>query len=512
MTQTLFSWFQRRTEGGGKAPFILSPTGAVLSYDLMLQRTGALANLLDAMGVQPGDRVAVQADKSPDCILLYLACLRAGATYVPMNPAYTPREVRQILADAQPRLFVCHPKDQGQADDICRELGVREPLTLGVDSDGSLLAAAAAQPIAFRNVEVGPDHLAAILYTSGTTGRPKGAMLTHENLRSNAETLADVWKFTASDRLIHALPVFHTHGLFVATNVVLAAGASMILLPKFVATEVVQSLADGTVLMGVPTFYTRLLEEPTFTADRVKHVRLFVSGSAPLSAETFDRFVERTGHRILERYGMTETNMIASNPYDGARIRGSVGLPLPGVEVRIADAESGRVLEDGVGVIEVRGPNVFKGYWQMPEKTAEEFRDDGFFISGDLGHFDDNGYLHIVGRHKDLIISGGFNIYPAEVEAVIEEVAGVAECAVVGAPHPDLGEAVLAVIARERGASLTEAEVVAAIEPRLARFKQPRRIEFIDELPRNAMGKVQKARLRSEFTAAFTQPVAAAAT
>jgi malonyl-CoA/methylmalonyl-CoA synthetase len=264
--------------------------------------------------------------------------------------------------------------------------------------------------------------------------------------------------------------------------------------------------------MGVPTFYTRLLEEPTFTADRVKHVRLFVSGSAPLSAETFDRFVERTGHRILERYGMTETNMIASNPYDGARIRGSVGLPLPGVEVRIADAESGRVLEDGVGVIEVRGPNVFKGYWQMPEKTAEEFRDDGFFISGDLGHFDDNGYLHIVGRHKDLIISGGFNIYPAEVEAVIEEVAGVAECAVVGAPHPDLGEAVLAVIARERGASLTEAEVVAAIEPRLARFKQPRRIEFIDELPRNAMGKVQKARLRSEFTAAFTQPVAAAAT
>jgi malonyl-CoA/methylmalonyl-CoA synthetase len=283
-------------------------------------------------------------------------------------------------------------------------------------------------------------------------------------------------------------------------------------LPKFVATEVVQSLADGTVLMGVPTFYTRLLEEPTFTADRVKHVRLFVSGSAPLSAETFDRFVERTGHRILERYGMTETNMIASNPYDGARIRGSVGLPLPGVEVRIADAESGRVLEDGVGVIEVRGPNVFKGYWQMPEKTAEEFRDDGFFISGDLGHFDDNGYLHIVGRHKDLIISGGFNIYPAEVEAVIEEVAGVAECAVVGAPHPDLGEAVLAVIARERGASLTEAEVVAAIEPRLARFKQPRRIEFIDELPRNAMGKVQKARLRSEFTAAFTQPVAAAAT
>jgi malonyl-CoA/methylmalonyl-CoA synthetase len=349
------------------------------------------------------------------------------------------------------------------------------------------------------------DDLAAILYTSGTTGRSKGAMLTHRNLASNAETLRAAWRFTAADRLLHALPIFHTHGLFVATNVSLLAGGSMLFLPGLDLDAMIRLLPQATAMMGVPTYYTRLLARPDFTRELVGHMRLFVSGSAPLSAETHREFEERTGHRILERYGMTETNMITSNPYDGPRIPGSVGPPLPGVEVRIAEPSSGAPMPQGeIGVIEVKGPNVFKGYWRMPEKTEEEFRAGGFFITGDMGCVDEAGYVRIVGRAKDLVISGGLNVYPAEVEAAIEELPGVAECAVIGVPHPDFGEGVVAVVTARAGEPAPdEAAIRAALRDTLASFKQPKLVFVVDALPRNAMGKVQKNVLRETYAGTF---------
>ena len=358
----------------------------------------------------------------------------------------------------------------------------------------------------FADVARGPDDLAAILYTSGTTGRSKGAMLTHDNLLSNALALCDIWRFTAADRLIHALPIFHTHGLFVATNVVLLSGASMVFLPKFDADEVLRLMPRATVLMGVPTFYVRLLQHPGLTREATAGMRLFVSGSAPLLAETHAAFGARTGHAILERYGMTETNMNTSNPYDGDRVAGTVGFPLPGVDLRVTEPESGAPLPAGeTGMIEVRGPNVFKGYWRMPEKTAAEFRPDGFFITGDLGKVDARGYVHIVGRGKDLVISGGFNVYPKEVETEIDQLDGVVESAVIGVPHPDFGEGVVAVVVRGKGAALDEAAVMAGIRDRLARYKQPKAVVFADDLPRNTMGKVQKNVLRERHGKLFAQ-------
>ena len=502
----LFSRFRDANRGDLSATFIERPDGAVLSYADMIAQSAQLAHVLAARGVRPGDRVAVQAEKSVESLLLYLATLRCGGIYLPLNPAYTLGEVRYFLGDATPRLFVCRPQDEAPMRALAHELGVEHVDTLDEDGSGTLLGDAQLQSLHFDDVSRLDTDLAAILYTSGTTGRSKGAMLSHGNLASNAETLRRIWRFTASDRLIHALPIFHTHGLFVATNTTLLAGGSMLFLPGFDPAAILGLLPRASVLMGVPTFYTRLLLRPELNRDLVANMRLFVSGSAPLSAETHREFQARTGHAILERYGMTETSMNTSNPYEGERIPGSVGFPLPDVDIRIADPETGRLTPGEIGVIEIKGPNVFQGYWQMPEKTAAEFRQDGFFISGDLGHFDERGYLYIVGRSKDLIISGGLNIYPAEVEAAIEALSGVADCAVIGAPHADFGEGVVAIVCAKAGATLSEAALKQALSDQLAKYKQPKRIVVASELPRNSMGKVQKKILRETYAGIFAQP------
>lgn len=484
-------------------PFACLPDGRVLDYAGVERASARYAALLARLEVGVGDRVAVQAGKSIDMLMLYLGCLRVGAVFLPLNPAYPAGELAYFLDDAQPALFVCDPAREAEA----RALAAGQPglrvETLGEAGEGTLPAMAVATPDAFATVPRADDDLAAILYTSGTTGRSKGAMLSHGNLASNALTLVAQWRFTGDDVLLHMLPIFHTHGLFVATNVTLAAGASLLFEPGFDAARAMALLPRATVMMGVPTFYIRLLGEPGFGRDLVGEMRLFISGSAPLSAEIHREFAQRTGHAILERYGMTETNMNTSNPYEGDRRAGTVGLPLPGVSIRIADPETGTPLATGeVGVIEIAGPNVFQGYWNMPEKTAEEFR-DGFFISGDLGFIDAQGYVSIVGRAKDLIIAGGYNIYPAEVEAALDELPQVRESAVIGAPHPDLGEGVVAVVVpREPDYGDAEA-LIAALAGRLARYKQPRRLYLVPELPKNSMGKVQKTLLRERFKSAF---------
>ncbi len=476
-------------------PLIRLSGGDVLSRADLHGLSGRYANLLRDRGVAPGDRVAVQVEKSVEAIALYLATVRAGAVFLPLNTAYTGKEVDYFIDDAEPSLFVCSSAREAEFGGL--EAAV---LTLDADGGGSLAAAATGQDEAFDTVARAPEDLAAILYTSGTTGLSKGAMLSHENLLSNSLTLVDYWDFSEQDVLLHALPIFHTHGLFVATNVVLLAGASMIFLPRFDLEAMIENLPRATSLMGVPTFYTRLLGDPRFDRALVAHMRLFVSGSAPLLAETHVEFEARTGHRILERYGMTETNMNTSNPYDGERRAGTVGFPLPGVEIRVTDPESGATLAAGeTGMVEVRGPNVFQGYWRKPEKTAQEFREDGFFVTGDMGLIDADGYLQIVGREKDLIISGGYNIYPKQIETEIDALDGVIESAVFGAADADLGEVVAAAIVTEDGAVLDADTVLEAIRPALARFKLPRKILFVDELPRNAMGKVQKNTLREHY-------------
>ena len=471
-------------------------TGRSWTYEDLILGAGRMANALQARGVVPGDRVAVQVEKSVEALVLYLGCLRAGAAFLPLNTAYTGAEVEYFVGDAEPKLVVCDP---ARADAIRAVVGDVTVDTLDAAGRGSLADLAANQSNAFPTVVVGPDDLAAILYTSGTTGRSKGAMLTHGNLGSNALTLRDYWRFTSSDVLIHALPIYHTHGLFVASNVVFLADASMLFLPKFDADEVMRLMPRATAMMGVPTFYTRLLKHPGLTKEATAHMRLFVSGSAPLLAETHREWEAKTGHPILERYGMTETGMNTSNPYAGERIAGTVGFPLPEVEVRVVNPETGEGLAaDEVGMLEVRGPNVFKGYWRMPEKTAAEIKPDGFFITGDLGKIDPQGYVHIVGRGKDLIITGGFNVYPKEVEAEIDAIPGVVESAVIGLAHPDFGEAVTAVIVPTSSATLDEKSVLAALDGRLARFKLPKRVLFAEDLPRNTMGKVQKNVLREQ--------------
>ncbi len=506
MANHLYDAISAANSGDGKA-LILLPEGGRISYGDAFALTGHLAGHLIRRGVKPGDRVAVQVEKSWQALALYLACVRAGAVYLPLNTAYPLAELEYFLTDAEPSLVVCQPENEAGVKVLANKLGIKTVETLGIKGDGSLLSAAADTPIP-PVVARGPDDLAAILYTSGTTGRSKGAMLTHENLLSNARVLRDYWRFTANDTLIHALPIFHTHGLFVASNVVLLAGATMIFCTKFDAGECMRLMPQATSMMGVPTFYVRLVDHPSLTRAAAKHMRLFVSGSAPLLAETHRAFSERTGHAILERYGMTETNMNTSNPYEGDRVPGSVGFPLPGVELRITEPESGRPLARGeTGMIEVKGPNIFKGYWRMPEKTAAEFR-DGFFITGDLGRIDERGYVSIVGRAKDLVISGGFNVYPKEVESEIDEIPGVAESAVIGLPHPDLGEGVTAVVVRKKGANLGEAEVLAALGERLAKFKQPKRVFFVEELPRNTMGKVQKNVLRDTYARTYARGAA----
>lgn len=469
------------------------PDGDDWSYAELVDLSGRLASLLQAQGVEAGDRVAVQVAKSVQAIALYLATVRAGAVFLPLNTAYTRAEVEYFLEDAEPALFVCASDRESEFDGI-------ESRVLTLDGDGSLMAAAENMAPGFTNVARASDDLAAILYTSGTTGLSKGAMLSHDNLLSNALTLVDYWRFTADDVLLHALPIFHTHGLFVATNIILICGGSMIFLPRFDLDAMIEQLPRATSLMGVPTFYTRLLADDRFDRELVAHMRLFVSGSAPMLAETHVQFEQVTGHRILERYGMTETNMNTSNPYEGERRVGSVGFPLAGVEINITDPESGATLAAGeTGMIEVRGPNVFLGYWRKPEKTALELRTNGFFITGDMGMIDADGYLHILGREKDLVISGGYNIYPKQIETEIDALDGVLESAVFGIPDPDLGEAAAAAVVLEDGATLDQEQLSAALKPLLARFKLPRKLVLLDELPRNAMGKVQKNILRDRY-------------
>jgi malonyl-CoA/methylmalonyl-CoA synthetase len=484
-------------EGALARRFLETPNGRKLSYGDVVTESARFANALAASGVKPGDRVAVQVEKSPEALLLYLGCVRAGAVFLPLNTAYTTAELDYFIGDAEPSLVVCDPAKRVALSHLAGAGAARTLATLDAQGEGSLAEKARAAAPEFEDVARAPSDLAAILYTSGTTGRSKGAMLTHDNLASNALTLRRYWRFSEADVLLHALPIFHTHGLFTATNTLLVSGASMIFMAKFEADELLRQMPRATAMMGVPTFYTRLLRHPGLTRQATKHIRLFVSGSAPLLAETHREWRERTGHAILERYGMTETNMNSSNPYDGERIAGTVGFPLPGVTIRIADPETGKPLAKGaIGMIEVKGPNVFGGYWRMPEKTKAEFRQDGFFITGDLGKIDAKGYVHIVGRGKDLVISGGFNVYPKEIETEIDALPGVIESAVIGVPHADFGEGVTAVVVKRIDAKLDERAVIEALKARLAKFKLPKRVLFADDLPRNAMGKVQKNLLR----------------
>ena len=479
--------------------------GQRVSYGELISRAGQMANVLVSRGVKPGDRVAAQTEKSVPGLVLYLAAVRAGAVYLPLNTAYTLNELEYFIGDAEPSLVVCDPAKAEGISPIAAKVGAKVE-TLGADGKGSLTEAAAKAPAQFETVARADDDLAAILYTSGTTGRSKGAMLTHDNLASNSLTLVDYWRFTSKDVLIHALPIYHTHGLFVASNVTLFARASMIFLPKFDPELIIKLMARATVLMGVPTFYTRLLQSPALNHESTKHMRLFVSGSAPLLADTHREWAARTGHAVLERYGMTETNMNTSNPYDGQRVPGAVGHPLPGVTLRVTDPETGKELpRESIGMIEVRGPNVFKGYWRMPEKTKAEFRDDGFFITGDLGKIDAKDYVHILGRGKDLVISGGFNVYPKEIESEIDAMPGVIESAVIGVPHADFGEGVTAVVVCDKSAGVDEASVLKALDGRLAKFKMPKRVIVVDELPRNAMGKVQKNILRDTYSKIYAK-------
>jgi malonyl-CoA/methylmalonyl-CoA synthetase len=479
--------------------------GQRISYAELMARAGRMANVLVNSGVKPGDRVAAQTEKLVPGLVLYLAAVRTGAVYLPLNTAYTLNELEYFITDAEPSLVVCDPSKAEAIGSIAAKVGARV-LTLGADGRGSLTDAAAKASPEFVTVARADDDLAAILYTSGTTGRSKGAMLTHDNLASNSLSLVDYWRFTDKDVLIHALPIYHTHGLFVASNVTLFARASMIFLPKFDPDLIIQLMARSTVLMGVPTFYTRLLQSPALTKASTKNMRLFISGSAPLLADTHREWAARTGHAVLERYGMTETNMNTSNPYDGDRVPGAVGHALPGVTVRVTDPETGKELaRENIGMIEVKGPNVFKGYWRMPEKTKAEFRDDGFFITGDLGKIDGNGYVHILGRGKDLVISGGFNVYPKEIESEIDAMPGVIESAVIGVPHADFGEGVTAVLVCDKGAQVDETSVLKALDGRLAKFKMPKRVFVVDELPRNAMGKVQKNILRDTYKDIYTR-------
>ncbi|MDR4307983.1 malonyl-CoA synthase [Chelatococcus sambhunathii] len=506
MTNHLFEGLARAAEP--EAPWLHLPDGTTWTYGDMVERSARMARALTKLGLKPGDRVAAQIEKSPEALILYLGTVRAGGAFLPLNTGYTPAEIDYFIGDAQPALFVVDPAARDALMPTAASHGARVE-TLDRNGSGSLAKLADEEAAdTFSDVPRGPDDLAAILYTSGTTGRSKGAMTTHDNLLSNARALAECWHFTRDDRLIHALPIFHTHGLFVATNTVLVSGASMIFQAKFDAGDVLAAMPRATSLMGVPTFYVRLLQHPGLTREATAHMRLFVSGSAPLLAETHRAFEAKTGHRILERYGMTETNMITSNPYEGDRVPGAVGFPLPGIRVRVADPETGAPIPEGeVGMIEVKGPNVFSGYWRMPEKTKAEFRDDGFFVTGDLGKIDERGYVHIVGRGKDLVISGGYNVYPKEIEAEIDAMPGVHESAVIGVPHADFGEGVTAVVVREKGASIDEATVLAALSGRLAKFKQPKRVLFVDELPRNTMGKVQKNALRERYADLYAPKV-----
>jgi malonyl-CoA/methylmalonyl-CoA synthetase len=482
---------------GQDTPFLYLPDSGIITHAAFVKRAAQLAHALVAQGVKTGDRVAVQVGKCPDMLALYAACAQMGAIFLPLNTAYTAAELAYFVTDSRAALLVGDPARADELQDVAAAAGAAF-VTLDANG-GSLSDCADRQDSTFETVTRSEDDLAAFLYTSGTTGRSKGAMLSQKNLISNAATLTELWQFTSDDVLLHALPIFHTHGLFVATNVMLMGGGAMVFLPKLDVDQLIDWMPRATAMMGVPTFYTRLLDDRRFDRDLATNMRLFISGSAPLLADTHVAFESRTGHRILERYGMTETNMNTSNPYTGDRRAGTVGLPLPDVALRVADAEGNELPCGETGVVEVRGPNVFQGYWNMPEKTAEEMREDGFFITGDLGVQDADGYVTIVGRGKDLIISGGYNIYPKELELLLDVQAGVLESAVIGVPHADLGEVPLAVLVPQQGCEIDLEAVKVSLNTALARFKLPREYRVLAALPRNTMGKVQKVTLRAEF-------------
>ncbi|PID62632.1 MAG: malonyl-CoA synthase [Gammaproteobacteria bacterium] len=511
MSNPLYDALRAGRSAGNGVLFVDNSGAALLDDIAFFDRAARMATVLAAVRVRPGDRVAVQVGKSIDALALYLACVQSAAAFLPLNTAYTDSELDYFLGDAEPALFVVDPSRRESAMRLTSDRPVAV-MTLGSAGDGTLAEAAHAASPREDAEPAANDALAAILYTSGTTGRSKGAMLTQHNLLSNGRTLVEAWRFTPEDVLLHALPIFHTHGLFVAGNVALLAGARMMFQPRFDLDEVLAAMPHATSMMGVPTFYTRLLDDARFTRELAAHMRLFTSGSAPLLPETHRAFEARTGQRILERYGMTETSMSTSNPYEGERRAGTVGLPLPGVEVRIRDTASGELIpdtdHDTIGMLEVRGPNVFRGYWRMPEKTREELLEDGFFITGDLVRRDADGYLTIVGRSRDLVITGGYNVYPKEVESVIDDIEGVRESAVFGVPHPDLGEAVAAVIVPTADVSAEDTEALARRVPdacaaSLARFKVPKQVMVLDALPRNTMGKVQKNQLRQDYRDLF---------
>ena len=466
--------------GDPEAIFVECDDGRSFTYGQFWNLTGRLAQALVSEGAKAGDRIAVQVEKSVEAIALFYACVRSGLVFLPMNTAYTANEISYFLGDAEPSIFIISPEKP-------QPTGITV-LTLDDVGGGTLIDAAHQTAGVFEDIADDAERMAAILYTSGTTGKSKGAILSVGNLASNAHALAQLWQFTPQDRLIHALPVYHTHGLFVATNTVFASGGRLLFRRKFEVEDIMRVLPQATALLGVPTFYTRLLQNKGLTRDATKHMRLFVSGSAPLLAETHKEFFERTGHAVLERYGMTETNMNTSNPYAGERRAGTVGMALPGTDVRVRE-----------GGIEVKGPNVFKGYWRNPEKTKAEFTDDGYFMTGDLGHFDEKGYVVISGRAKDLIITGGFNVYPIEIEELIDAMPDVLESAVIGLPDADFGEAVAAVVVLKKGASLASGDIIQSLKLNLASYKCPKRIIILDELPRNAMGKVQKNVLRQNY-------------
>jgi malonyl-CoA/methylmalonyl-CoA synthetase len=518
-SQNLYSLLESRFPADPDSTCIETGEGAFYTWRDMHRASGRIANWLASLRLEPGARVAVQVEKSPECLMLYLATLRAGLVYLPLNTAYQRAELEYFLKDAEPSVVVCTPARFDEIRRLADAAGCRHVETLGERRDGSLLARAAPFADAFATVPRALDDLAAILYTSGTTGRSKGAMLTHGNLASNALTLDEYWGFKAEreagrrDVLLNALPLFHVHGLFVASHAALLAGARTIMLPKFDLAAALKHLPRSTVFMGVPTYYTRLLSEPGFGRQHCGSMRLFISGSAPLLAETHKQFEDRTGHVIVERYGMSETIMLVSNPYfpqRGPRIAGTVGEPLPGVGVRVMRDDGTPCAVGEIGNVQVRGPNVFPGYWRMPEKTREEFTADGWFRTGDVGHFGGKGipdrYLTLVGRSKDLIISGGYNVYPKEIEGYIDEMPGVVESAVIGLPHPDFGEAVAAVVVSRDPDSFDGAAVTASLKEQIANYKVPKRVFVVADLPRNAMGKVQKNVLRERYKATFTPP------
>lgn len=501
MNENLYSLFESRFPSDRDAPLLFLEGGRVLTYAQAEAASARYASFFASLGLSPGDRVAVQVEKSPEALCVYLACLRAGFAYLPLNVAYRDSEIAYFLENSQPRVVIVPPASRHALQAVIERLGIDHLFTLDECGAGSFIEATRAAPERFATVErAGPD-LAAILYTSGTTGRSKGAMLTHRNLATNATALHRHWGFRPDDVLIHMLPLFHVHGLFVACHCVLLNGTAMRFHAKFDARAAIAEFPVSTVFMGVPTFFTRLLGEPSLAHEACEHMRLFISGSAPLLAETHVEFERLAGHAILERYGMTETGMLTSNPLSGERRPGTVGLPLPGTDVRVVD-DDGKYRPAGeVGHVQVRGENVLQGYWRMPDRNKEEFTPDGYFRTGDLGRFSADGYLTIVGRSKDLIITGGYNVYPKEIELALDELPGVLESAVVGVPHKDFGEAVTAVVVlRPEGPAPGEREVIDALRARLANFKLPKRVHFVDELPRNAMGKIQKNVLRDRYS------------